>query len=45
MSQQERHKLIESLEKEMKKVAKDLQFEKAAELRDRILKLKNENES
>jgi excinuclease ABC subunit B len=43
MSQQERHKLIESLEKEMKQVAKDLQFEKAAELRDKIIKLKNEN--
>ena len=36
-------KYIKELEKEMKQAAKDLQFEKAAELRDKIAKLKEDN--
>lgn len=41
-SKKERERLIGKLEKEMKQVAKDLQFERAAELRDLILQLKAE---
>ena len=37
MTQKERKKLIAKLEKEMKQCAKDLQFERAAELRDIIM--------
>ncbi|HET7626949.1 MAG TPA: excinuclease ABC subunit UvrB [Bacillales bacterium] len=40
MSKTERNKMIERLEKEMKQAAKDLQFERAAELRDIVLELK-----
>ncbi|ADL50138.1 excinuclease ABC subunit UvrB [Clostridium cellulovorans] len=40
MSQEDLKKKIASLEKEMKAVAKELQFERAAELRDEINKLK-----
>ena len=36
MTQKERQKLVAKLEKEMKQCAKDLQFERAAELRDII---------
>lgn len=42
MSKKERQKLIEQLEKEMKQAAKELRFERAAELRDLILELKAE---
>ena len=34
--------IIKELEKEMKQAAKDLNFEKAAKLRDRIMELKEE---
>jgi excinuclease ABC subunit B len=40
MSKRDRAALIERLEKEMKEAAKNLQFERAAELRDAILELK-----
>ena len=40
LSKKEKTKLIERLEKEMKEAAKNLQFERAAELRDAILELK-----
>lgn len=42
MGVKERRKLIQRLEKEMKQAAKDLQFERAAELRDMIIELKAE---
>ncbi len=42
MSRQERKKLINRLEKEMKQAAKELNFERAAELRDLIIELKAE---
>jgi excinuclease ABC subunit B len=42
MTKKEREKLIASLEKEMKEAAKNLNFERAAELRDIILELKAE---
>jgi excinuclease ABC subunit B len=42
MTKKEREKLIENLEKEMKEMAKALNFERAAELRDLILELKAE---
>lgn len=42
MSKQEREKLIEKLEKEMKQAARELDFEQAAELRDAVLELKAE---
>ncbi|TMN21337.1 excinuclease ABC subunit UvrB [Lentibacillus cibarius] len=42
MSKAEKTKMIENMEKEMKQAAKDLDFEKAAELRDIILELKAE---
>lgn len=40
MSKKDRISLIERLEKEMKEAAKNLQFERAAELRDAVLELK-----
>ena len=40
--QAERNKLISDLEKEMKEAAKELNFERAAELRDLIIELKAE---
>lgn len=40
MSKKDRMTLIERLEKEMKEAAKNLQFERAAELRDAVLELK-----
>lgn len=42
MSKKERLKLIESIEKEMRQAAKELNFEKAAHLRDIMLELKSE---
>ncbi|GGE04499.1 UvrABC system protein B [Marinithermofilum abyssi] len=42
MGKKERRKLIEKLEKEMKQAARDLHFERAAELRDMIMELKAE---
>ncbi|MBA4603522.1 excinuclease ABC subunit UvrB [Thermoactinomyces mirandus] len=42
MSKQERNKLIKRLEKEMKQFARELNFERAAELRDLIIELKAE---
>ena len=40
MSRQELEKLIKDVEKQMKKAASDLNFEAAAELRDRMVDLK-----
>ncbi|WP_274362560.1 excinuclease ABC subunit UvrB [Paenibacillus thermotolerans] len=40
LSKKDRANLIERLEQEMKQAAKDLQFERAAELRDAIMELK-----
>ena len=40
MNVDELNKLIKKLEKEMKQAAMELQFERAAELRDKILELK-----
>ncbi|MBP1992680.1 excinuclease ABC subunit B [Paenibacillus eucommiae] len=42
MSKKDRASLIERLEAEMKEAAKNLQFERAAELRDAVLELKAE---
>ncbi|MNY64519.1 UvrABC system protein B [compost metagenome] len=42
MSKKDRISLIERLEQEMKEAAKNLQFERAAELRDAVLELKAE---
>lgn len=42
MSKSERNKLINDLEKEMKQAAQELNFERAAELRDLIIELKVE---
>lgn len=42
MTKSERNKLIEKLEQEMKQAARELNFEKAAELRDLVLELKAE---
>lgn len=42
LSKSDKEKMIEDLEKEMKQAAKELNFEKAAELRDIILELKAE---
>ncbi|SFQ10471.1 excinuclease ABC subunit UvrB [Salibacterium halotolerans] len=42
MSKKERQKVIDQMEEEMKTAAKDLQFERAAELRDMLLELKAE---
>ena len=40
VSEEEKKKLISKLEKEMNKAAKELDFERAAELRDTIIMLK-----
>ena len=40
LSRQERNELIETMELEMKQAAKDLNFEKAADLRDVVMELK-----
>jgi excinuclease ABC subunit B len=45
MSKQELDKLIKAVEKQMKKAAADLNFEAAAELRDKMVELKRELES
>lgn len=45
MSKDELEKTIAKVEKEMKKAARDLQFERAAELRDTLIKLKQILES
>ncbi|TCS95676.1 excinuclease ABC subunit UvrB [Hazenella coriacea] len=42
MTKKERQRLIEQMEKEMKTAAKELHFERAAELRDLIIELKAE---
>ncbi|WP_347552858.1 excinuclease ABC subunit UvrB [Pseudalkalibacillus hwajinpoensis] len=42
MTKQERAKVIENVEKEMKESARELNFERAAELRDLLLELKAE---
>ncbi|MYL34005.1 excinuclease ABC subunit UvrB [Pontibacillus yanchengensis] len=42
MNKKEKEKMIENMEEEMKQAARDLNFEKAAELRDVILDLKSE---
>lgn len=42
ISKQEKEKLIQQLEKQMKEAAKNLDFEKAAEIRDAIFELKSE---
>jgi excinuclease ABC subunit B len=42
MNKSEREKMIKNMEKEMKQAAKDLNFERAAELRDLVLELKAE---
>lgn len=42
MTKKEREKVIEKMEKEMKDAAKELDFERAAELRDLVLELKAE---
>ncbi|MFC4404927.1 excinuclease ABC subunit UvrB [Gracilibacillus xinjiangensis] len=42
MSKKEKDKLIEKMEQEMKQAAKELNFERAAELRDLVLELKVE---
>ncbi|MFF2483622.1 excinuclease ABC subunit UvrB [Paenibacillus sp. NPDC058071] len=44
MTKKERQKLLERLEAEMKDAAKNLQFERAAELRDALLELRAELE-
>ena len=40
MSKEELEKTMKKVEKDMKKAATELQFEKAAELRDVLIKLK-----
>jgi len=40
MSKKDRGSMIERLEAEMKEAAKNLQFERAAELRDALMELK-----
>ncbi|KGP73595.1 excinuclease ABC subunit UvrB [Pontibacillus yanchengensis] len=42
MNKKEKEQMIENMEEEMKQAARDLNFEKAAELRDIILDLKSE---
>ncbi|MCA0986833.1 excinuclease ABC subunit UvrB [Guptibacillus algicola] len=42
LNKKERTKMIENVEKEMKEAARDLNFERAAELRDLLLELKAE---
>jgi excinuclease ABC subunit B len=43
MTKKERQLLLEKMEKEMKQAAKDLQFERAAELRDILIELQAES--
>jgi len=43
LTKEQRADLIEELEQEMRKAAKDLEFERAAELRDELAQLKNED--
>ncbi|SVD81830.1 uncharacterized protein METZ01_LOCUS434684, partial [marine metagenome] len=43
ISEKDAAKLIEKLEKQMHLAAKDLDFEKAAELRDRVKKIREKN--
>ena len=43
MTQAERKRLIEDLEKKMKKAAQMLEFEIAAQLRDEIIRLRGES--
>ena len=40
MSKKDRQSVIQRLEKEMKDAAKNLQFERAAELRDALMELR-----
>ena len=40
MSREELEKLMKKVEKDMKKAATELQFEKAAQLRDTLIELK-----
>jgi excinuclease ABC subunit B len=42
LSREEKQKLINSLEKQMKAAAKNMEFEKAAAIRDRVVELKKE---
>ncbi len=42
MGKKEKEKLLSNLEKEMKQAAKDLDFERAAELRDMLFELRSE---
>jgi excinuclease ABC subunit B len=42
MGKKERRNLISQLEREMKEAARNLEFERAAELRDMIIELKAE---
>ena len=42
MSSYDKNKMIEKLEKEMKEAAKNLDFERAMELRDILFELKSE---
>jgi len=42
---EEMHRLIKQLESQMKAAAKNLEFEKAALLRDRIIELRKDEES
>jgi excinuclease ABC subunit B len=42
LTREQREDLIDELEQEMRKAAKDLEFERAAELRDELLRLKSE---
>ncbi|HEU5141443.1 MAG TPA: excinuclease ABC subunit UvrB [Bacillales bacterium] len=44
MTKEERKKVVERMEKEMKEAAKDLNFERAAEIRDIVLELKAEGQ-
>ena len=43
MSQQEKINLIDQIEKEMKEAAKNLEFERATELRDILFELKGKS--
>lgn len=40
MDKEEKHAMVEEMEKDMRRAAKDLDFEKAAELRDLIIEIK-----
>ncbi|MCQ2466484.1 MAG: excinuclease ABC subunit UvrB [Clostridia bacterium] len=43
LSEEEKQKILDKLEKEMRKAAKELDFERAAEIRDVIIQLKGKN--